>query len=127
MTLFQWFYDNQMKASPVICRTDDKVNIIVENRKICNSSRKKLRGVYFDSKLTFHSHINDICKKADLTLSNLAWITPYMDLNKKRSLLNVFFMSQFNYCQLVWMCHNCTKNNNGNSHHERCLHLKYKD
>ena len=42
MTLFQWFYDNQMKASPVICRTDDKVNIIVENRKICNSSRKKL-------------------------------------------------------------------------------------
>ena len=37
-------------------------------------------------------------------------ITPYMDLNKARLVLNAFFMSQLNYCQLVWMCHNRTKN-----------------
>ena len=39
LTLFQWFYDNQMKSNPdkchFICRTDDKVNITVENQKIC--------------------------------------------------------------------------------------------
>ena len=32
-----------------------------------------------------------------------------MDLKVKRLLLNAFLMSQFNYCQLVWMCHNRTK------------------
>ena len=34
-----------------------------------------------------------------------------MDLNKKRSLLNAFFMSEFNYFQLVWMYHNRTESN----------------
>ena len=70
LTLFQWFYGNQMKANPdkchLICSADDKVNITVENQKLCNSLCEKLLGVRFDSKLTFNAHINDICKKADL-------------------------------------------------------------
>ena len=65
-------------------------------------------GVRFDSKLTFDAHNNDICKKAGLKLNTLARIKPYMDLDK-RLLLNASFMSQFNYCQLVWMCHDCKK------------------
>ena len=121
LALFQWFYDNQVKANTekyhFICSTDDKVNIIVENQKICNSPCEKLLGVRFDSKLTFDAHINDICKKAGLKLNALARITPYMDLNKKRLFLNAFFMSQFKYCQLVWMCHNHTKNNKMNRFH----------
>ena len=48
-----------------------------------------------------------------------------MDLNKKRLLLNAFFMSQFSYCQLVWMSHILTKNNKINRLHERCLRLIY--
>ena len=40
-------------------------------------------------------------KKAGLKLKALAMITPYMDLNKARLVLNAFFMSQLNYCQLV--------------------------
>ena len=131
LTLFQWFYDNQMKANPdkchFICSTDDKVNITVENQKMCNSPCEKLLGVRFDSKLTFDAHINDICKKAGLKLNALAKITPYMDLNKKRLLLNAFFMYQSNYCQLVCMCHNHTKNNKINRLHERCLRLIYND
>ena len=110
LTLFQWFYDNQMKANPdkcdFICSTDDKV---LKNQKMCNSPCEKFLGVRFDSKPTFDAHTNDICKKAGFKLNALARITPYMDLNKKRLLLNAFFMSQFNYCQLVWMCHNRTK------------------
>ena len=131
LALFQWFYDNQMKANTdkrhFICSADDEVNIIVKNQKICNSLCEKLLGVRFDSKLTFDAHINDICKKASLKLNALARITPYMDLNKKRLLLNAFFMSQFNYCQLVSMCHNRTKNNKINRLHERSLHLIYND
>ena len=37
ITLFRWFYDNQMKANPDKCHfiysADDKVNVIVENQK----------------------------------------------------------------------------------------------
>ena len=91
-----------MKANPdkcnFICSTDDKVNIIVENQKISNRPYEKLFGVRFDSKLTFDTHINDICKKGDLKLNVVARITPYMDLNKKRLLSNAFSMSQFNHC-----------------------------
>ena len=50
-----------------------------------------------------------------------------MDLNKKGLLLNAFFISQFSYCQLVWMSHNRTKNNKINRLHERCLRLIYND
>ena len=37
LTLFQWFYDNQIKANSdkchFICSTDNKATIIVENQK----------------------------------------------------------------------------------------------
>ena len=50
-----------------------------------------------------------------------------MDFNKRQLLMNEFFMSQFNYCPLLWMCHSHTKNNKINRIHERCLCLIYND
>ena len=50
-----------------------------------------------------------------------------MDFAKRRLLVNVFFYLQFNYCQLVWMCHNRTNNNKINRLHERYLCLIYND
>ena len=46
---------------------------------------------------------------------------------KRRLLVNAFFYSQFNYCKLVWMCHNRTNNNKINRLHERCHRLIYND
>ena len=67
-------------------------------------------------------------RKAGLKLNALARITPYINLNKKRLLLlNACFMSQFNYCQFVWLCHNRTKNRKINRLYERCLRLIYND
>ena len=126
--MHRWhFFDTQMKANPAkchfICSRNVKVKINVGNQRICNSPCEKLLGVRFDSKPTFGAHINDICKKAGLKLKALARITLYMDLNKKRLLLNALFMSQFNFCQLVWMCHNRTKINKIDKFHERFLCL----
>ena len=50
-----------------------------------------------------------------------------MDFNKRQLLMNEFFMSQFNYCPLLWMCHSHTKNNKINRIHEKCLCLIYND
>ena len=50
-----------------------------------------------------------------------------MGLTKKRSLLNAFFVSQFSYCPLAWMCYSRTVNNRINKLHERCLRVIYND
>ena len=129
-TLFKWFNDNQMKADPdkshFICSSSVK-SIMIENKQIRNSSCEKLLGVFFDSKLIFQSHRDNICKKVSQKLNAISRITPSMDFNKKRLAVNAFFMAQFNYCPLIWMCHNRTYNNKINRLHERCLQLLYND
>ena len=118
-----------MKSNPdkcnFICSTSKKVSLIVENKEINNSSHERLLGVTIDSKHSFDTHTDNICKKASLKLNALPTITPHLDFEKRKLLINSFFMSQFNYCQLIWMCQNCTKNNKINRLHERCPHLLY--
>ena len=84
-------------------------------------------GVKFDNKLTFEKHITDICRKASRKTYALARIVPYMDLSKRRMVMNAFFNSQFNYCPLIWMCHNRMTNRKINRLHERCLRIIYND
>ena len=64
---------------------------------------KTLR-VHFHDQLKFDFHIEKFCKNANRKLHALARMTLYMDLSKKRILMNAFFDSQFNYCPLIWMC-----------------------
>ena len=115
--LFQWLADNQMKANSgkchFTCSSNLKKSIMVENRQIHNSTCEKLLDVFFDSKLTFKSHIDNICKK----IYEL-WIDPYMNFNKRKLVVNSFFSSQLpvNCCPLIWMCHNRTHNNKINSY-----------
>ena len=85
-TLFQWFSDNQMKSNPgkcnFICSTSKKVGLIVKNKEINNSKHERLLGVTIDSKLSFNTHIDHICKKASLKLNALSRITPHLDFKK---------------------------------------------
>ena len=83
--------------------------------------------VKLDSKLNFNSLVHDICQKAGQKVTTIFRITLYMDFAKRRLLVNAFFYSQFDYCQVVWMCHNRTNNSKINHLHERCLRLIYND
>ena len=60
-------------------------------------------------------------------LNAISSITPYINYEEKHLLVNAFFHSQFNYCQLVWMCHDRTDNNKINHLHERCFRSIYND
>ena len=80
-------------------------------------------GIKLDSKLNFNSHIHGICQKAGQKLNAISRITPNMGFAKRRLIVNAFFYSQFNYCQLVWMRHNRTNNNKINRLYEICLRL----
>ena len=57
-----------------ICSSSVKTRIITENEQISNSYCQKLLGVFFDSKLTFQSHKDSICKKASQNLNVMSKI-----------------------------------------------------
>ena len=82
-----------------ISSNSKKMSLIVENKEITNSTHRLLR-VKIDSKLSFNTHVDDICKKVGFKLNALSRITPHLDFEKNLS-INSFFMSQFNYCQLI--------------------------
>ena len=94
-----------MKANPDKCHlltsSIDKVSICVDNYNIKSSKCEKLLGIKIDNKLNFKTHVDEIYKKAWQKLNALSRVTSYMDLSKRRRLLNAFFISQFSYCPLV--------------------------
>ena len=127
--LVKWFSENQMKANKDKCHlvisNNEKVSMEIDNTELENTSSEKLLGIIIDSKFNFKEHLEEIIKKASRKVNALSRITPYMNLTKRKLLMNSFFTSQFNYCPLVWMCHNRTINNKINRLHKRCPRIVY--
>ena len=48
-------------------------------------------------------NVKSICKKASSKLRALTRAISYMDIWKRKLLLNVFFNAHFNYCPLIWI------------------------
>ena len=94
---------------------------------LIQKKHEKFLGVTFNSRLNFHHYISNICKTAGNKLHALARVSNYMDQDKKKILFNSYFLSQFNYCTLIWMNHNKSTNNRTNSLHKRALRLIYCD
>ena len=68
-----------------------------------------------------------LCIQASKKLHAFSKISTYMDLDKHRMVMKSFFLTQFSYCPLVWMCHSCELNNRINRLHERSLRFVYRD
>ena len=124
-----WFSDNQIKLNTDKCHLllnmQDQNFLKIGNFNIKNSFSEKLLDITFDGKLKFSNHIEDICKKATRKLNALSRIVPYMDISRRKILMNAFFRSQFNYCLLIWMWYNRSLNHKINRLHERCLRIIY--
>ena len=95
--------------------------------EIKNTNCEKLLGIKVDSRLNFNEHLDGIIKKASRKINALSRIIPFMNISKRRILMNSFFNSQFNYCPLVWMFHSRSINNKINRLHERVLRIVYND
>mgnify|MGYP001793765379 FL=1 len=129
--LFDWFKNNQMQGNPdkchVLLSTQEKYSININGKVIENSSQEKLLGVNIDSGLKFNDHIKSICGKARAKLNALSRVSPFLDIDKRKLIMNSFFNAQFNYCPLIWMLHNRTLNKKINRLHEKCLRIVYSD
>ena len=113
--LSKWFSDNQMKGNTDKCHLllskDESSEIHIGDSIIEGSTCEKLLGIKIDSKLHFDDHIQGLCNKANRKLRALARVTPYMNLQKRKVLMNAFFNAQFNYCLLIWMLYSRQNNN----------------
>ena len=130
--IFAWFSNNQMICNAEKCKliTNNrtlKLSITIEGKTIFNNATAKILGITFDNLLTFENHIVNLCRTASQKISALARISPYMSISKRRKIMNAFFMSHFNYCQMIWMFYSRSLEHRINRLHERCLRIVYSD
>ena len=95
--------------------------------EIKNANCEKLLGIKVDSRLNFNEDLDGVIKKASRKINALSSITTFMNISKRRILINIFFNSQFKYCPLVWMFHSRSINNKINRLHERVLCIVYNE
>ena len=130
--IFKW-YENFMIFNPVKCNfltlgfQDAQPNFSYDNITIKNVSEEKILGITIDNKLTFKSHLKNICKKANQKLNALARITKFTSPFQRKTLLNSFIKSQFSYCPLIWMFTSKGLNKKINRIHEKSLRLVLND
>ena len=95
--------------------------------EIKSTNCEKLLGIKVDIRLNFNEHLDGIIKKTSPKINALSRIKPFMNISKRRILMNSFLNSQFNYCPLVWIFHSRSINNKINRLHERVLRIVYND
>ena len=106
---------------------DTQPNFSYDNITIKNVSEEKILGITIDNKLTFKSHLKNICKKANQKLNALARITKFTSPFQRKTLLNSFIKSQFSYHPLIWMFTSKGLNRKINRFHEKSLRLILND
>ena len=67
-----------------------------------------------------------MCRKASQKLTALSRLCSIIPFQKRRMLMQAFFISHFSYCPLVWMFHNRNINTRINNLHFRALRMVYR-
>ena len=127
--IFQWFRGNQFQGNASKCHvllsTNKQVHVNIGTAQIENTQNEKLLGIRNDFKLSFDKHIQQIYSRASATLKTLAGMVPFINITKRKILMNFFFNAQFSYCPLAWMLHSRKLKNKINKLHKSCLRIVY--
>ena len=84
-----------------------------------------LLGVQIDDQLNFSLHISNICRSAANQLNALIRLKRFLIFEVKKTLINSYFYSNFNYCLLVWMFSSAKSLNKVESLQKRALCFLY--
>ena len=74
--------------------------------------------------IIYQSYVKKLVKNS---FNALARVSQYINLSKRKILMNTFFDSQFKYGLLIWMCHSRINNRKIDRLLERYLMIIYKD
>ena len=101
--------------------------ISIDQKNIKTSSSVKLLGVHIDDELNFNLHITKVCRSAANQLHALIRLQMFLNFEEKKTLINSYFYSSFNYCPLVWMFSSAKSLNKVESLQKRALRFLYED
>ena len=110
-----WIESNQMIANPekfhlmfLSANEKDLINqqtINIKGISLKSEANFMLLGVDIDNLLSFHGHINNLCRKAASQINALKRLSSFIEMTEKTIPMKSFILS--NYCPLVW--HFCSK------------------
>ena len=135
-TAISWFQSNKMIVNPgkfqSIIFDKKKQNhtaeyISIDQKNIKTSSSVKLLGVHIDDELNFNLHITKVCRSAANQLHALIRLQMFLNFEEKKTLINSYFYSNFNYCPLVWIFSSAKSLNKVESLLKRALSFLYED
>ena len=105
-----WFKLNEMVSNPekfqIIfsgLNEDHKLSIGIDGDAIKISDTVKLLDVTIGSKLRVNEYVKSICQKTNNKVKAFSRVRRYLEPQKVSLLYNLFVLTNFNYCQLIWM------------------------
>ena len=98
---------------------------MIENKRVKSRSQVKLLGITIDDKLSFTTHIENVCSTASNRLGGLARIRKFITFEEAKRLSEAYIMSTFPYCPLIWMYCSKTAKNLINKIHKHSLRVIY--
>ena len=107
----KWLKENEMIPNPwkfqaIFIKKDHSdtsgIDISLSDKNIKSEKTVTLLGVKLDNKLNFDAHISDLCKKATTQLNVLKRLKQFIGFEERKTLVQRFVYSNFNYCPLVW-------------------------
>ena len=104
---------------------NSEITFMIENKRVKSGSEVKLLAITIDDKLSFTTHIENLCSTASNRLQALARIRKFISFEHAKSLSAAFIISTFTNCPLVWTYCSKTANNLINKIHKRSLRVLY--
>ena len=85
----------------------DTLELSIGNVPIEQVSSVKSLGIYIDENLTWHSHIDKLCKKIASAIGAVKRVKPFVPQSTVLNIYNSLVQSHFDQCSVVWG--NCGK------------------
>ena len=86
---------------------DSNEAIEFDNKTVETVSSVRILGVQVDGEINFSLHVSNISTSAN-RLNTLIRFNNFLCFEEKRVFISSYFMSNFNYCLLIWMFSNAT-------------------
>ena len=102
--ILNWFSSNSMVANTGKFQNmflesnidNSKITFMIENKRIKSRSEVKLVGIIIRKKLSFTTHIQNLCSTASSRLRALSF-------EHVKRLFEAYIKSTFRYCTLIWI------------------------
>ena len=99
----------------------------VKDHVLSTETEVNLLGITTDYRLSFDTHVGNLCKKAAKQINALKRLSSFLNQSSKHIMVNSFIIANFNYCPVIW--HFCSVKNMQRIEkiQERALRFVYSD